>query len=260
MNNPTAWLLGATDFDGNLLIVDEYYRPGLIADHAAEIWKRRKDSWWSRDDKGELVYATCFGDPSIRNRFGTRDVTGRELSVETEYADHGMAISPRQNDRRAGYQRILELLHPDPERYFPEWHPKRGQAGSPRLFVITRCEHLIEQFRAASVKAEGKDALDVVDPDWESQHGHAHASLRYLCLGRYGSPKPEEPPNYVAVYAPYNPDEARRARVREMDERTVRDNRAVIDWIYWRSDTFRCEASAAATHAGLSASSASTRS
>ena len=66
---------------------------------------------------------------------------------------------------------------------------------------------LVEQFRAASVKAEGKDALDVVDPDWESQHGHAHASLRYLCLGRYGpSPKPEEPPDYVAGYAAYDPD------------------------------------------------------
>ena len=156
VKNPTAWLLGATDFDGNLLVVDEYYRPGLIADHAAEVWRRRNDGWWSRDDKGDLVYATCFGDPSIRNRFGLRDLTGRELSVETEYADHSIAIAAGQNDRRAGYQRILELLHPDPERFFPEWHPKRGQAGSPRLFATTRCEHLVEQFPGCVAEGGGQ--------------------------------------------------------------------------------------------------------
>jgi hypothetical protein len=110
---------------------------------------------------------------------------------------------------------------------------RRGQAGSPRLFVTTRCEYLIEQFRAASVKAEGKEALDIVDPGWESEHGHAHAALRYLCMGRYGpSPKPGEPADYAALYRAYDPDEGRRARLKEMDERTARHNRDVIDWIY----------------------------
>jgi PBSX family phage terminase large subunit len=224
VNNPTAWLLAATDFDGNLLLFDEYHQAGLIADHAAEIWHRRRQSWWSRDGQGELVYATCFGDPSIRNRFGTRDITGRELSVETEYGDHGIGIAPGQNDRRAGYQRILELLHPDPQRLYPDWHPRHGRTGSPRLFVTSRCQHLLEQLRAASVKAEGKDALDIVDPDWESQHGHAHAALRYLCMGRYGpSPKPEKSIDYAREYARYDPDEGRRERLREMEERTPRD-------------------------------------
>jgi phage terminase large subunit len=182
--NPTAWLAAATDYDGNLIVFDEYYAPGLIADHAAEIQRRRRESWWARDERGTLTRAACYADPSIRNRFGMSDPTGRELSVEAEYADHGIGFSPGQNDRRAGYARVRELLHPDMERLFPEWHPRRGQPGAPRLYLTTHCENLLEQLRSAPVKQEGKDALDMVDPQWEGSYGHAHAAARYLCLGR----------------------------------------------------------------------------
>jgi hypothetical protein len=145
-------------------------------------------------------------------------------AVEARAGDHGIGISPGQNDRRAGYQRILELLHPDPERLFPEWHSRHGQTGSPRLFVSKRCQHLAEQLRAASVKTEGNDALDLVDPAWESQHGHAHAALRYLAMGRYGpSPKPEQPVDYMREYDRYDPDEARRERAAEMERRQPRE-------------------------------------
>lgn len=193
-NNPTAWLACAADFDGTLLVFDEYYAPGLVRDHAREILRRREQSWWARDEQGELVYATCFADPSIKNRYGLSDPTGRELSVEIEFGDHGIGFAPGQNDRRAGYGRIAELLHPDPDRLFPDWHPRSGQAGSPRLFLFTRCERTIEQLRNAPVKAEGKDAAEIIDPDWESQHGHAVAALRYASLSRPGaSERPPEP-------------------------------------------------------------------
>jgi hypothetical protein len=93
---------------------------------------------------------------------------------------------------RAGYQCILELLHPDPQRLYPDWHPRHGQTGSPRLFLTSRCTKLLEQLRTASVKAEGKDAPDIVDPDWESQHGHAHAAL---ATSASADPVPHTNPN-----------------------------------------------------------------
>jgi PBSX family phage terminase large subunit len=40
-NNPTCWLLWAVDYDGNLVVADEYYSPGLVSRHAAEILRRR---------------------------------------------------------------------------------------------------------------------------------------------------------------------------------------------------------------------------
>jgi hypothetical protein len=186
VNNPTCWLWAALDYDGNLIIFDEYHQPGLVSAHAAEVWRRRRAGHWAKDDTGGLQHATCFADPSVKNRWGKVDINGRELSVETEYADHGIGLSMGQNNRHEGYARILELIHPDPERLYPDWHPRHGQPGSPRLFAFARCENLARQIRSAPVKPEGKDALDTVDPDWETQHGHANACLRYLVLGRLG--------------------------------------------------------------------------
>lgn len=190
-NNPTSWLVFAVDYDGNLIVFDEYHQPGLVREHATEIWKRRRDrGWWAKDNHGRLISVPCYADPSIKNRYGISDPTGRELSVEIEFSDYEIAFSPGQNDRRAGYGRVAELLHPDPDRYFPEWHPRTGEKGSPRLFVFEHCERVIEALRNAPVKAEGKDAQEIIDPDWESQHGHASAALRYACLSR---PAPSEP-------------------------------------------------------------------
>ena len=41
-NSPTAWHAWAADGDGNLVVFDEYYSPGLVSKHAPEIARRRK--------------------------------------------------------------------------------------------------------------------------------------------------------------------------------------------------------------------------
>jgi hypothetical protein len=199
INHPTAWLWSAMDYDGNLILFDEYHQPGLVSDHAEVVWERRRGTPEGRPgnipkDGRDVGWVTCFGDPSIKNRFGTKDVNGRELSVETEYADRGIGISPGQNDRREGYARVLEQIRPDPGRYFPEWHPRRGEKGSPRLFVFSRCANVIDQLQSARVKPEGADSLDIVDPEWEHVHGHAHAAIRYLVLSRLGPSEKPVPP------------------------------------------------------------------
>ena len=225
VNNPTCFLAAALDYDGNCVVFDEYYAPGIVSDHAAEVQRRRESGWWQTDPSGVTIPTTCFGDPSIRNRFGIRDLSGRELSVETEYADAGIAISPGQNDRREGYARLRELTRCDPDRRFPDWHPRAGSFGSPRLFVTDRCANLVEQLEAAPIKPDGLDALDCVDPRWESAHGHATAALRYLAMGRFGPSRRPEPP---MSYEEYDPDVSRRERVREIGERLRRDNAAEV--------------------------------
>jgi hypothetical protein len=114
--------------------------------------------------------------------------------VATEYADHGIGLSAANNDRRAGYLRLVELLHVEPRRIPPLWsRVPKDVGGAPRLYVVSTCKRLIEQFTSAPVAADGADAGEVIDGKWESAHGHAIASARYGSLSR-PSPSEEPPP------------------------------------------------------------------
>ena len=175
--NPTAWLAAGMDEFVNTLIYGEYYKPGLIADHASRILTLRHNSW------GKPSIALC--DPSIQNRtgFGTH---GKGETVHSEFASNGVYLVPANNDRRAGLSRMAEMLRPDPSRAFPEWHPltlERGGVvmGSPRLFITENCANLIEQIKYAPLD---EATMEVIDPFWESRHGHAMAAARYLCTAR----------------------------------------------------------------------------
>jgi hypothetical protein len=59
------------------------------------------------------------------------------------------------------------------------------------LYVFSSCEHLIDQLKSAPVATDGVQAGEAVDPKWESQHGHAHASARYGAMSR---PSPSKEP------------------------------------------------------------------
>jgi hypothetical protein len=117
---------------------------------------------------------------------------GDPLSLADEYRLYGILPMRANHDRAAGYARLLELLHPDDERPFPSWHPRRGEKGSPRLFVFPSCKHLISQFKSAPIAEDGRDAGEAYDAKWANAHGHALDSARYFAMTR---PSPsQEPP------------------------------------------------------------------
>lgn len=209
---PTAWILWATDEDGNLISADEHYRAGwLVSAHAKEVLARRRPArmggtpmpacgfWETRElIMGREGWAEnrVLADPSVMASQGLSTRWGRPASVATEYAEHGVYLSPANNDRAAGHARLLELIHPDPARRFPRWHPRAGELGSPRLFVFSGCVRLIEQLQAAPTEDEGPLAGRAVSGKWEGSHGHIHASARYGCLEWAGpSVEPDEFPD-----------------------------------------------------------------
>jgi hypothetical protein len=189
LSNPTAWPVWAADYDENLVIFDCYYQPGLPSETAPMILKRRQ-SWRS---------TVCWGDPmSLATRTGTVRRFGDPATIETEFADHGVHVARANNNPRAGYLRLRELLKLDPERRFPDWHPRRGEYGAPRLFIVERtCSELVEQLRTAPLQPlERRFAGEMVDPDWEGRHGHAVAAARYGAMSRPGaSEEPERVPD-----------------------------------------------------------------
>ena len=142
----------------------------------------------------------CYAPADIRAKRGHSDMKGRELTVETDFIEHGISFSPAQMNRQAGFVRINEMLAPDfgkvererGPRVFPEWHPRSGEPGSPKLFVSRRCEKLIAQLRSAPVEDVGQWRGEAVKGAWESEHGHAIAALRYGLLTRFPiAQKPE---------------------------------------------------------------------
>src|SRR6266540_2993850 len=195
---PCAWIAFAADTEGNIVAHAAYYSPGLVSEHAAAIKKARQTSW-ARDSAGSLEPALCYADPTIRNTYGIQ-VKGRELSVEREYNDHGLSFVPGQNDRRAGYLRVAELLNPDPDRYLPVFHARARKQGAPRLYIMDKpeLEPLRLQLRDAPLEdidsPESRWPGEAVDFHWESRTGHAHAAARYALMSR---PAPSEVPGHI---------------------------------------------------------------
>lgn len=188
--NPTAWYAATMAPEGYAIIYDEYYAPGLISQHASAILTNRHNRW------GDPMIALC--DPSIQARtgFGTH---GKGETVHSEFSKHGIYLVPANNDRRAGLVRIAEALRPDPTRPFPEWHPlhlnenNEVRYGAPNLYITENCTTLREQIKYAPLDPK---TGDIIEPFWESRHGHGMAAARYLMTARVYSDdglKPEDP-------------------------------------------------------------------
>lgn len=176
VRNPTCWLAAALSPRGDLLIHDEYYSPGLIGAHSSAILTLRYNKW------GEPIMA--MGDPSIQIRTGFGS-EGKGETVHSEFAKNGIYLKPGNNDRRDGKIKIDELLGLDPSRVFPDWHPKAGEYGAPRLYISKKCRNLIEQLRFAPIAPiDTRGGGEIVDPSYETRRGHAIAALRYLVTAR----------------------------------------------------------------------------
>jgi len=216
--NPACLLALAVDKDQNYVVFDSYYSPGLPSKHA-QAFREKRQWWWPKDDDGwPIASPVCWADPEMWAVKGETRL-GDPASDITEYHDLGIeGFVKANNRRRAGRMRIAELLTPDPERFFPRWHPRYGEKGAPQLYVVaSRCPELVEQLKVAPllpIDAGHKDAGEIVDPGWESRHGHAVAALRYACMSR--TPATEEPE------AP--PEDERRRAVWEIEQAELRES------------------------------------
>jgi hypothetical protein len=212
--SPTAWHAWAVDEDGNLLVIGEHYQANmLVSEHAQTVLALRK--CWHPPGTDPPVWA----DPSTGATLGLAKL-GEPASVRTEYADHGIGLAGANNDRAAGYTRLLELIHLEPGRVAPPWAsvpPSVG--GSPRLYLFRSCRQLVRQFQSAPVAVEGIGAGVTVDPKWESAHGHAVASARYGAMSR-PSPSEEPPP----------PLEDERAEALRRSFEAEREQDAELEW------------------------------
>jgi hypothetical protein len=127
LNHDTVFLAWAADEDGNVVVFGEYSAPGLVSKHAAAFLERN-ERW-----RTERIWS----DPSVFHSQGLSTPRNWKASVATEYGEHGVYLGPANNDRQAGYARLLELLHVEPARLPPPWAQVRsGIDGAPRLLRL----------------------------------------------------------------------------------------------------------------------------
>lgn len=175
-NNPTAMGKMRVDFEGNVYMVGEYYRPKLtVYEHAPSIL--------------EMLHspdADIYADPSIWNdnlqdqKIVENKVVSRRFSVVDEYREHGITgLVKGQNSVLAGINRMREYLRFDPERI----HPLTGQKGSPKFFIIEGAcpafEKEIKTYRWKEKKSISNDPDTPVKMD-----DHILDAIRYALMSR----------------------------------------------------------------------------
>lgn len=205
--NGAPWALVAVDYEGNLIFADMLYERGLIPSELAPLVLAQRAAGWGDGN-------TAWIDPSIWHRTGAANKWGRPAMLADEFTDNGVTVSRANNDPRAGLIRIRELLKLDPKHPFPSWHPRAGETGAPRVFFHrVACAPVVEELRAAPLQPTDKPSGgEIVDPQWESRHGHAVAMCRYAVMTRPGpSEEPERPPQ--------TPEEIRQVRLDEIRKR-----------------------------------------
>jgi hypothetical protein len=222
---PTSWGCFAVDYDGNVIAFGLHHEPGFPSETAPKINAARA-RWWSRKDTGELERALCYAPADIRTRYSKRQMDGKEISAETEFNELGIYFAHAQQDRRAGYIRIAEMLKLDPDHEFPDWHPRARETGAPRLYILDseEMQPLVSALRDAPLEDVdsplSKLPGEAVEEDWESRLGHAHAMLRYALMSR---PRAAEAPKPVI-------EDPRQARVAERLERIAkREEEDMVD-------------------------------
>src|SRR6185437_788205 len=162
--NGTAWACVATDYDGNVIFFDTISVKDLLPDQVCELVIAKRKHEWGFDN---VVWA----DPSLFHRTYGRARFGEPQTLDLEFTDAGVPISRGNNDPRAGLIRLRDLIEPNEDRKFPEWHPRAGELGSPQLFVVSHNTELIKAITAAPLQPIDKsDAGEKINPEWEGRH------------------------------------------------------------------------------------------
>jgi len=152
LRNPTAVYWSAIDPDRNLVVTyDEYYKPGLVPDHAPVI-KPKIDAISS----GRLQFMVA--DPSIRNK--TDPINGK--SVQSIYQEYGLYFSEGNNSLDMGLMKVNSYIN-------------RGKW----VILKDKCPNLAREGIGYKYPELSMDDKKNPDEKPEKKNDHAMDSMRY---------------------------------------------------------------------------------
>jgi hypothetical protein len=159
----TVFLLGCTDGDGNVFVVDE---------HAERLWLPQRHAAAVRAMLGrhglklqDLKRIVAGADVFSRQSDGT--------TIAQQYAREGIKLRPATTDRVNGWAEVLQRLGSQAEGNLPEVRA--------RLFIHQRCGRLAETLPAMQHDPNRPEDVLKVDADEDGVGGDDAAdALRYL--------------------------------------------------------------------------------
>ena len=155
-----AGLYYAIDTEGNVYVVSEVYRSGLVVSDACKALMDG-DPFGAGD-------ITTYAPPDLWSR--TKD-SGKQ--VAELFMEHGVTLIPSSNARIAGWMeihewlKVMDVVSEDGER-----------VRTARLKIFSRCKNLIRCL--STIKADEKNINDVATEPHELTH--LPDSLRYFCV------------------------------------------------------------------------------
>jgi phage terminase large subunit len=188
--NPTACLWGAIDFDNNIWVYREYYKPKLtVSEHVRNILDRSMMMGPHGPEPEKYGYTVI--DPSTHMK--NREKDGYRYSVADEYSDAGIPTINGQNAVEAGIMRVRQYLAIDPERWHPTLlnHLGEPMQGSPKVFIFSDCEWLIKELPEYQWKPLSYKQIGMANNPEQPVKSFDHAvdAFRYLIMSRPVAPE-----------------------------------------------------------------------
>lgn len=158
LNNPTAVLWHAVDYDNVAITFDEHYEAGRIIDyHAGVIHERNKAH-------GRIPDVNIC-DPALAQR---QALTG--TSIQTEYAVRGIGFALGNNDVTTGVAKVSQYLAAGPD-------------GAPSWYITRNCANLIREMSRLRWKTWSSKKQQSQNNPYDQIHkkdDHACDSARYF--------------------------------------------------------------------------------
>lgn len=172
--NPSAWVWGAVDQDGNVYIYREFYESEWLIDEIVKGNKGKNKAGVLTLMKGEKIEA-AYIDPStraVRNEKNGEKVSDFTLYKDALPADFPLLVA--NNDVTPGIDRVKSFLKPDPV------------TNKPKLYIFNTCTNLVEElvkyrYRELTHTQTGK--MNEREEPYKHDD-HAVDALRYLIMSR----------------------------------------------------------------------------
>lgn len=160
--HPCAWLLWATDEDGNSYVVHEIVAPRLYVHQQAE---RVKAAWKKFGGKeGEPIIAWAGHDCWASRPQATGKGDENSPTIAEAFAGHGIFLKPANTARVLGWARCREYLFHGPQEFERDGKILTRQI-KPRVFFFDTCDITIECITRMTHDPDNPEDVLKVDAD-----------------------------------------------------------------------------------------------